>query len=180
MLSSLGSSFCFVFLVVLSGCAPVDARFELVFPSPETFALAEDVEVTVYDANDVDALCTNLALGLPTDDKVVARTEKISACALQNGEGLLEALPPQRWVFAASVHDALGVEILRGCKSVAVAEEYIDDSGLLVEIPLATTLDYPGAEALDVSCTDEDTILRHKCQEALSCDIRNDDLQNDE
>ncbi len=175
MFYGLGSSFCFAFLVVLSGCAPVDARFELVFPSPETFALAEDVEVTVYETVDVDVLCTNLALGLPTDDKVVARTEKISACALQNGEGLLEALPPQQWVFAASVHDVLGVEILRGCKSVAVAEEYIDDSGLLVEIPLATTLDYPGAEVLHASCTNEETILRQKCQEALSCDLRNDE-----
>ncbi len=165
-------------LCATMACAPVEARFDLVFPSPESFFLAEDIEVTVYDIDDEDAgdlLCTRLAIGLPSDAKVVARTDKVGACEFQGGQGVLEALPPRNLVFVATVFDLLGTEILRGCRRVAVSEERIDVEGMLVEIPLAVNSTYPGSEVLHEMCREVETAATRKCQDGLSCDTRTED-----
>jgi|GEM_PF-1964582 len=126
--------------------------------------LTEEVSVDVYDVDvdTADALCTDLALGLPID---VSRETFASGHACDAQAGLsVDPLPPGVYTFAVVATDVDGVAIAAGCAAAAL------DEASVVHVDLATT-DAFDASQLDPACTS----AADRCATADapdSCDLR--------
>lgn len=143
----LGAGLCATALVALSACGAPTVPYSLVFPSEETFLLAETARVDVYDGTGTgrespDAICRALSIGQPAPVSTLASTGKRAVCEFLDSPGLPLEVATGKLVLFAEAEAADGTKLLRGCSVVNVLGE-----GDEVKVQLSTLPTYPEAPA---------------------------------
>lgn len=142
-----------------AGCGGPEISYTLVFPHTDTFLLAANVTIDVYDnVEDSDAICRNLSVNQAPGSSPVSSTGKQDVCDFLNGGVKIDRVSTGRLVVFASVEDRAGTALMRGCR---VADVYPETEN--IEITLSTLPTYPVDPTITCSSTAE------KCEEEKDC-----------
>ena len=156
-------------LLACAACAPPEIQYVLRFPSLETFLVADQARIEVYDGTVTPgAICRALSAGNVVNQPTIASTGKRSVCEFQSG--LTLDVEVTRLVFFAEAEFTPSNEatqsILRGCTVVDIpaslpascavnsdcpAGYRCGASQCRLEIQLATLPNYPADPVLNAN-----------------------------
>jgi hypothetical protein len=149
---------CIVAVLAGSACSGPEVGYTLVFPSLNTFLLAVNATVTVYDgAENSDQICRNLSVNQAPGTSPLHSSGKTDVCEFIDGR-TIDGVDTGRLVLFAEVGDRAGTALMRGCR---VADVYPETEN--IDITLSTLPTYPEDPVLTCSS------VKEKCEELKSC-----------